>query len=145
MKVFRSVVIDVDVDLLWAIVRDFSGTPRWNSFVTSCEIENGMASTQVGCIRKMTIANGAVYREILLAHSDIERYFTYNILESPLTVKNYVATQRFQPVTDGNRTYASWRVEFDAGPERQAELDKTIGDGIFMNGLNAIKSFFESQ
>ena len=38
-------------------------------------------------------------REQLLALSDPERTYTYNILISPMPVANYVATLRFTPIT----------------------------------------------
>ena len=46
-------------------------------------------------------------------------------------VENYVAILSLTPVTDGNRTFAEWQAEFDAPPDREDELLRQIGTGVF--------------
>jgi hypothetical protein len=57
-------------------------------------------------------------------------------------VDNYVATLRFTPITDGNRTFAEWTAEFDCAPERETELVSNIGGGVFQGGFDALKRSF---
>ena len=81
-------------------------------------------------------------RERLLALSDYDYACSYEILESPMGVDNYVATLKLTPVTDGDRCFAEWSAEFDCEPQREAELVRQIGDGVFLAGLNALRSHF---
>jgi hypothetical protein len=55
----------------------------------------------------------------------------------PLT--NYVATLRFTPITDGDRTFAEWSAEFDCAPEAADELVNGIGQNVFLAGFTALK------
>jgi len=57
-------------------------------------------------------------------------------------VANYVATLKLTPVTDGNRCFAEWSAEFDCDESRERELTRTIADGVFQGGFNALKQHF---
>jgi len=46
---------------------------------------------------------------------------TYEMIQGPLPVSNYLATVRL-PITDGNRTFAEYLVEFDCASEQETEL-----------------------
>ena len=78
MKVRRSVIIDAPIDRVWAAVRRFDGVVNWNPGVTSAVMESG-SPTAVGSIRALDIADGTRFRETLLAHSDIEHFYSYDI------------------------------------------------------------------
>jgi hypothetical protein len=45
-------------------------------------------------------------------------------------------------VTDGNVTFSEWTADFDAAPEREAGLVKSIGEGVFQAAFNSLKSRF---
>lgn len=81
-------------------------------------------------------------RERLLALSDYDFSCTYEILESPMGVSNYVATLKLTPITDGNRCFAEWSAEFDCDENREHELSKNIGEGVFQAGFNALKQHY---
>ena len=76
-------------------------------------IEGGLPADRVGCIRNFNLKDGGNIREQLLTLSDYDYSCTYSILESPMGVRNYIATLKLTPVTDGNRTFAEWTAEFD--------------------------------
>ena len=59
-------------------------------------------------------------------------------------MENYIATLSLAPVTDGDVTFASWRAEFDCAPERDGELVRTIGQGVFQTALAALKARFKT-
>jgi hypothetical protein len=56
-----------------------------------------------------------------------------------MDVRNYVATLRLMPVTDGDRTFAEWTAEFDCEPAREAELVQQIGQGVFQAAFDNLK------
>jgi len=131
-------VIDSDLDTVWQTVRDFNALPRWHPLIADSRIEDDAPADAVGCIRNFDLKDGTNIREKLLALSDVEHYFTYSILESPMPVRNYVATMRLLPVSDGDRTFAEWTAEFECDEEDEQELLALVGDTVFDGGLKAI-------
>ena len=58
-------------------------------------------------------------------------------------VDHYVATLKLTPVTDGARSFAEWSAEFDCAAERERELTRSIGQGVFQGGFDALKRLFQ--
>jgi hypothetical protein len=139
VKVYQSSVIDAPADRVWGIVRDFNGLPRWVPAVADSRIEQSLPADKVGCIRNFTLRDGGNLREQLLALSDYDYAVTYSIIASPMGVRDYVATLKLTPVTDGNRTFAEWSAEFECEPGRAAALAEEIGMGVFRAGFDNLK------
>ena len=137
-RIYVSSVIDAPIAKVWNIIRDFNALPKWHPAIKESHIEGSRPSDQVGVVRNFQLKEGGGLREQLLALSDPETTFTYNILESPMPVKNYVATVRLKKVTDGNRTFAEWSAEFDVPPESERETVETI-TGVFQGGFDSVK------
>lgn len=144
MKVFRSVIIESPIDRVWAAVRGFDRVVDWNPGVTAARIESG-SPTGVGSIRRLDIADGTVFRETLLAHSDVERFYTYDIVEGPLPCKDYVSTYRFIPITDGDMTLGIWSGEFTCDPADAQSLDTIVGDQIYRDAMRGLNDFLKAQ
>lgn len=140
IKVYTSTVIDAPADVVWGIVRDFNGLPRWTPFVADSRIEQNLPADRIGCIRNFRLRDGGVIREQLLALSDYDFQCVYSILESPMGVTDYVATLKLTPVTDGNRTFAEWTAEFEAPAGREQALADQIGQGVFQAAFTHLKS-----
>ncbi|MCH7622136.1 MAG: SRPBCC family protein [Chloroflexi bacterium] len=100
----------------------------------------GQPADRIGCVRRLTLEDGAVIREELLAFSDEERSCTYSILESPLPLENYISTLRLLPVTNGDRTFSQWSSEFDTAPENEAEFCGLFADGVYQGGFDNLKN-----
>ena len=98
---YRSAVISPPVQKVWAAIRDFNALPAWHPAIVQSEIERELASDAIGCVRSFSLQDGGHLREQLLALSDVDHSFTYNILVSPMPVKNYVATFRLTPIRVG--------------------------------------------
>ena len=142
MRVFRSAVIGAPIDRVWAAVRAFDGVADWNPGVTGARLETG-SPTGVGAIRHLDIIDGTVFRETLLAHSDLEHFYTYDILESPLPCSNYVSTHRFIPITRGDRTLGIWESRFDCAVDQEATLEHVVGDQIYVGGMLGLNDFLK--
>ena len=141
-KVFRSSVVNAPADAVWDTIRDFNGLPTWLPPVAASEIRGGGPSDQPGCVRVLTLGDGAQVVETLLELSDENRSHTYKIIESPLGVSNYVATLSVTPA-DGNRSNVQWAAEFDADPGQDGEERADfIGTNVFQVGLDALKERF---
>ena len=142
MRVYISSVIDASADTVWSRIRDFNALPLWHPAIADSRIENHEPSDRVGCIRHFHTRDGGMIRERLLGLSDYDFSCSYEILESPLGVSDYVATLKHTPVTDGGRCFAEWSAEFDCAEGSEAELTQTIGSGVFQGGFDALKRHF---
>jgi hypothetical protein len=145
IRVYVSSVIEAGAEAVWSRIRDFNGLPSWHPLIADSRIENGEAADKVGCIRHFHTRDGGMIRERLLALSDYDYSCTYEILESPMGVANYVATLKLTPITDGNRSFAEWSAEFDCAEGRERELTSTIGDGVFQGGFEALKRHYNRR
>ena len=144
IRLYISSVIDASADTVWSRIRDFNALPQWHPLIADSRIENNEASDRVGCVRHFHTRDGGMIREKLLALSDYDFTCTYEILESPMGVSDYVATLKLTPITDGGRSFAEWSAEFECAPEREAELTQSIGQGVFQAGFDALKRHFGS-
>ena len=144
MQVFRSMIMEHPVDKVWSAVRAFDGVANWNPGVAAAHMERGGA-TEIGAIRHLDIADGAVFRETLLAHSDDEWMYRYDILDSPLPVTNYVSTHRFIPITATNQCLGIWESTFDCAGELGEEMDKVVGDIIYIGGMTGLNNYLKDN
>ena len=142
IKVYVSSVIEATAENVWSRIRDFNGLPSWHPAIADSRIENSQPSDRVGCIRHFHTKDGGMIRERLLGLSDYDFSCTYEILESPMGVENYVATLKLTPITDGNGTFAEWSAEFDCAEGRERDLNESIGNGVFQGGFDALKRHF---
>ncbi|MFZ2737936.1 MAG: SRPBCC family protein [Burkholderiaceae bacterium] len=142
VKVYVSSVINASAENVWARIRDFNGLALWHPAIADSRIENSQPSDRVGCIRHFHTRDGAMIREKLLALSDYDYSYSYEIIESPMGVEHYLATIKLTPVTDGACCFAEWSAEFDCADGRERELSETIGTGVFQGGFNALKQHF---
>jgi len=64
-------------------------------------------------------------RQRLVAHSDLDRFFTYESCEAfqvdederVRTLSYYCGTLRVTPITDGDRSFAEWSAMFECSEE----------------------------
>jgi hypothetical protein len=141
-SIFVSSVLEAPVDRVWARIRDFNALPRWHPMIAESQIEDGLPSDKIGCVRNFRLQNGDRIRERLLGLSDHELFCTYAILESPMPLENYVATLRLTPVTEGNRTFIEWTAEFTCAREVEEELTHDIAQNVFRGGFDSLKRHF---
>lgn len=142
MNVYRSMILEAPIDRVWAAVRAFDGVANWNPAVSAARIECG-APTATGAIRHLDIADGSMFRETLLAHSDREYFYTYDILESPLPVTNYISTHRFLPITHSSQTLGIWESSFDCESDQSEAMEKIIGDQIYIGGMQGLNDYLK--
>lgn len=144
MKVMRSVIIEAPIDVVWAAVRHFDGVVNWNPGVTAARMESG-TPTSVGSIRHLDIVDGTIFRETLLAHSDTDHYYSYDIVEGPLNCWNYRSTHRFLPITEGNMTLGIWQGEFDCAQADEPDLEAIVGDQIYRDGMIGLNTWLKEN
>jgi hypothetical protein len=142
-RVFVSSVVDAPAEKVWAIIRRFDAAADWLPFVRSSPIEDGGDPTRVGCVRVVTQTDGAVFREVLLALSDVERSYSYTFVSSPVPVRDHRTTLRVLPITDGDKSYVEWSSRFEIAPENERQLVALMNRN-FLAGLRGLAELFKS-
>jgi len=118
---------------VWAVASEFCSIKDWHPVVADCqETKEGEAT-----FRTLTLKDGGKIKEKLLESDDTS--YSYEIIESPLPVKNYKAKLSVEPDERGeDRSVITWEATFDANGKSDDEAKKTITD-IFIAGLKGIK------
>lgn len=139
VSVQRSTIIDAPINAVWDILRDFNGHDRWHPAVRRSALDGGKRTDQVSAIRNFELVEGQRLREQLLSMSDEEYSFRYAIVDSEIPLLNYVAEVSLKPVTDGNRTFWSWKSQFDTPKGQEAELAELVAEGVYTAGFEAVR------
>lgn len=138
-RAYASTILDAPVEAVWAVIRDFNGLPAWNAAIARSEVEDGLDSDVVGCIRRFHLPDGTLVRERLLGLNDRDYSFTYNFETPAFPVANYLARVRLLPVTDGNATFAEWEATFDEAPGDAGKYVDIVSNAVFQAGWNSLK------
>ncbi len=138
-RAYASTILDAPIETVWATIRDFNGLPSWHSAIARSEIEDGLDSDVVGCIRRFWLGDGTMVRERLLSLDDRLTSFTYSFETPAFPVTNYVARVRLMPVTASEKTFAEWEANFDEAPADAGKYVDIISNGVFQGGWNALK------
>jgi hypothetical protein len=121
-KAYYSVVLNHPAEQLWAVIRPFDHY-AWAGVESETVIEGDKAGDQVGAVRRIT-SGVNTSRQILLAHSDADRSYTYTFAgASPFPVHDYMATIRIVPVVADNRSFIEWSATFDCA---EGERDRWV-------------------
>lgn len=125
-NVIRSRKFNSAPETIWKTIGDFKSLHTWHPAVKNCTSSLG------GKIRELTLADGGRILETLL--NDGALAYTYRIDQSPLPVKNYVATLRVRDAGQ-NACQVEWEATFEPAGASEDEAVKVIG-GIFQGGLD---------
>lgn len=136
-EVLVSSVINAPLARAWEAIRRFGSVAEILPFVASSPIEHGSRPTEVGAVRVVTQTDGAVFREVLVAHSDTDHFYSYTFVGSPIPVRHHLTTLRLRPITDGDRALGEWSSRFEIAPDREAELTGMM-ERNFLVGLRAV-------
>lgn len=135
---YASGIVPGDVEEVWRRVRDFNGLPAWHPGIDGSEIEPGHSATEVGAVRRLTLADGGIVREQLLALDDLDHSYTYSILDGPFPIRRYISTIRLAAVTATGETFVEWWSEYDADAGDEETLHKTFAQGVYATGIKGL-------
>ncbi|HTR84186.1 MAG TPA: SRPBCC family protein [Reyranella sp.] len=141
---YYSMVVDRPAEAVWQIIRPFDHY-AWAGVPGETTIQDGKRSDQVSAVRIVDTGGGRILRQKLLAHSDLERSYTYAFDgPAPFPVWNYVATIRVAPVGDGAaQAFVEWWATFDCAPDELARRTHHFAKEGFAKWLAALKTFAE--
>ena len=144
LAVSREITVDRPPATVWKLMGEFNALDVWlPPVLSSARVGNTLtsAASVPGAIRRLELGGNASVTEKLVAYSSAKHSYSYAFVESPLPVKNYVATIELKPTTDG-KTLIKWHSTFDAdgAPDDQA---KQAIQGIYDAGLAKVATIFK--
>lgn len=138
-KVCHSTVFEQTADRVWSVIRDFNSYPAWVASVSESHIEEGKSGDAVGAIRNF-VEYGSRIRQRLLAHSDLDRSYTYESCAPLGAITYYRGTARIRPITEGNKAFVEWSVDFDCPAEEEKNCTALLENAMpqWMKSLRAV-------
>ncbi|MGH7103411.1 MAG: SRPBCC family protein [Acetobacteraceae bacterium] len=139
-RAYYSVVLDHSAADVWGVIRPFDHY-AWAGVESETIIEAGKKGDQVGAVRRV-IAGEQVIRQVLLAHSDLERSYTYALCDpAPFPVRDYVATIRVAPIAETKQAFVEWWATFDCPAEEHDRWINHFEQEGFATWLAALRRF----
>lgn len=134
LSVSREMAVDGAPDAVWKKMGDFNAMDKWHPAVAKSTVS--APGNKPGTTRVLTLGDGATITEKLVAYDAAKHSYTYEILESPLPVKNYRSTVQLKPGA-GGKTMMKWNSTFEAkgAPDDKA---KEVITGIYDAGLGSV-------
>jgi hypothetical protein len=139
---YASTVVAAEPDAVWTFLRNFDGTPEFLEAIASSEILDGKLADQVGAERKLTLGDGSLVRERLVALSDLDRSYTYHLLEGPFPFTAYYSTIRVSPVSDEGTSFVEWWSTYDCDATDAKAMDDLLAGDLYSGGLAAVQTRF---
>jgi hypothetical protein len=137
--VFASTVISASVDQLWDFLRLFARVNAWHPDVTSSITDGPDLGPLVGQERTITLRDGSVIRERLLALDDVKHSYTYSVVESGLPIRAHSSTVTLFPITTHSGTFVSWTADFDSEDANAAAIANGVKDGVILAGFDGMQ------
>ena len=119
---------------VWVVAGEtFCTIKEWHPAVAEC------AETKDGDVvfRTLTLKDGAKIKEKLTGTEDLS--YSYEIVESPLPVKDYSSKLWVEEDDEPDRSVIYWQSEFDPADGTSEEDAKKIITGILGDGVKGIK------
>lgn len=143
-RAFYSTVIDHSADEVWSVIRPFDHY-AWAGVPSETIIEDGRAGDQIGSVRRIAV-QGNVLRQRLLAHSDLDRSYSYAFASAPpFPVQNYLATISVTPIVETNQAFVAWAATFECDEEDRERMIEHFETKGFAVWLDALREFMARQ
>jgi hypothetical protein len=130
--------LSVSPDEVWQLIGGFDSLPEWLPYIVRCEL------TDAGRVRHLDTSDGQSIVERLEAYDHAARRYSYSILESPISVSNYLATLAVTPANSGGGSHIEWACTFTPVALSRQEAE-TVFRGIFSDGLKALATRFNAS
>ena len=140
-----SAVLDSDAQQVWSVLKRFGEIHKWHPSIMASSIEGDQPDGLVGCIRTLTLADGAVVRERLLSVDDRDLRLSYRFEEAPLPLDNYVATVKLVALTGQAKTLVTWSAHFDLQAPDSALHYQALIQKLIVDGHHGLQSLLGSR
>ncbi len=151
MNVEYSIVINAPPEVVWEVVGDFNGLPRWLSTITESRIVLGK-NRQEGAIRELRRANGTKVQEKLIAYEPWNMSLGYTYIGGQVGATDYFPTMTVSDAGEGKskvvwkarfKRIAYWTDEPPAGQDDASQL--AAFNKVYPMGLASLKKVIEEQ
>lgn len=140
-KVEYCALVDGEATRVWDVLKQFGQISKWHPAIPESIIEDGQPDGLVGCIRRLTLQDGAILREKLLAVDETNLLFSYRFEEAPLPLDNYVAIVKLLPLTGQKKTVVLWSASFDTrDPDPKGEQTAVI-QSLIVGGHESLQRY----
>lgn len=125
---------------LWAKIGGWCAIKDWHPAVAACdESKEGDAT-----FRTLTLKDGGKIKEKLVDTGTTS--YRYEIIESPLPVKNYEAQFSVTPDDDDlDEINVSWSATYDPADGKDDKEARKVIDGIFKDGIDSLKAKYATK
>jgi len=137
--------LDRNIGHAWSVLKKLGEIHKWHPSNVESSIEDNQPDGLVGCIRRLTLADGAVVRERLLSVDDHNTALSYRFEEAPLPLDNYVATVRLASITGQCKTFINWSASFDLQDLNTADHYQELIRGLIVDGHNSLQLFLSQH
>ncbi len=139
VQVQQSLVLTASADDVWALVGNFDKIKEWHPAVLAIELDD----IDEGHVRILALLGGTKKMvEKLLESDDEEMRYSYETLDGPLPVQNFVGHISVDASMDEDGgSIFTWFAEFDARDTTDEDAEAVI-KGYFSTGLSGIKKAF---
>ena len=136
MKIEQSIVINAPPEVVWDVISDFNGLPRWLPTIVESKIVFGK-NRQEGAIREITRANGSKVQEKLITYEPWNMSLGYTYIGGQVAATDYFPTMT---VTDagGGKSKMVWKARFKRVAYWTDEPPAGQDDATPLNGLNKV-------
>lgn len=135
VEVERKQTVRATPDEVWAVVGDFGALSEWHPAVAVCDVERYGSVVH----RHIRTVDGDEFLEREVGEHPEEHSYTYEILSSPLPVRQYRAVFRVVPAPEGATVV--WCSSFEPA-EASTEKAVQMVSSIYDLGLASIAKRF---
>jgi mxaD protein len=141
LNVSQTVDIGAPATEVWNSI-DWNAMHGWHPAFASTELLSGENNTP-GSVRRLTIKDGPVFDEELLAYDRQTMRLRYKIIgENALPLTNYESTLQVTPL-GATGCFVVWRGSFVAKPDADPNLVMREIAGLYRMGLDHLKQLVE--
>lgn len=140
-----SAVIDSEAQRVWSVLKQFGEISKWHPAIPESLIEDGQPDGLVGCIRRLTLQDGAILRERLLMVDERHLSFSYRFEEAPLPLDNYVATVKLVPLTGQAKTVVQWTASFETREPDPLGKHVAVVRELIVSGHECLQRYLDAR
>lgn len=135
----RSVVVQGAPAAVWTLIGPFCAIRDWLPPVGTCSEDGGSPP-----IRTLVTKDGkATFVEQQMMRSEMEHFYSYTFLSSPLPVTHYSSTIKVASIGEG-QSVVIWHGTYSPNVGMEQEAEAAL-DGIYAAGLESIRILAAKQ
>lgn len=128
-RIQENITIAAGPDQVWKVAGDIRNISAWLPAIATSEAE--------GDQRACTTVDGADLKERIVERNDAERYYVYEITDSPMPISSFRSVLSVQG-HDGH-SHVAWSADIEpAGDASAEELEQAFGQ-IYRDGLESLR------